>query len=298
MVLIFLQLWFVLTDKKWLIPILYEYLIILWLNVNLIISRIVPKDINGIKLIFVVILAKYSMYSPTAPYIQVIQWSKCIIYSWVEWVYEELLKCDINDFKLVQTSAGKCLEFIGLEPGLQHAHDSEFKIPPQVSASEQSLKNYEKWFAEMPTEVTQSDEDHEAAEVTALNSEDDLERSRFRTQNIPGQSNGLKLYFRLRSIKENDGHEMVFKSSGLRIQVLRNGDPAEPDLYGINIPTSLRGFISLNERREVSISIRNPRTWVPNKYFRHLLHPHMDFVWMKKFPRCFISIASQSLPVW
>ena len=139
-----------------------------------------------------------------------------------------------------------------MEPGLQHAHDSEFKIPPQVSVSPQSLKNYEKWFAEMPTEVTQPDEDHEAAELTANNGDDDLERSRFRTQNIPGQSNGLKLYFRLRPIKENDGHEMVFKSSGLRIQVLRNGDPAEPDLYGINIPTSLRGFISLNERREVS----------------------------------------------
>ena len=177
-----------------------------------------------------------------------------------------------------------------MEPGLQHAHDSEFKIPPQVSVSPQSLKNYEKWFAEMPTEVTQPDEDHEAAEVTANNGEDDLERSRFRTQNIPGQSNGLKLYFRLRPIKENDGHEMVFKSSGLRIQVLRNGDPAEPDLYGINIPTSLRGFISLNERREVRtfslISVhgfelgrglrkRPPR--LINDIFRHLLHLHMDF---------------------
>ena len=126
----------------------------------------------------------------------------------------------------------------------------------------------------MPTEVTQSDEDHEAAEVTANKGEDDLERSRFRTQNIPGQSNGLKLYFRLRPIKENDGHEMVFKSSGLRIQVLRNGDPAEPDLYGINIPTSLRGFISLNERREVR-TLKSAQ--FDDRYFQTLAPPPYGF---------------------
>ena len=80
--------------------------------------------------------------------------------------------------------------------------------------------------------------------------DNDLEKSRFRTQNIPGSSNGLSLYFRMDQQKSKT-ENINYESSGLRIQVLRYGDPAEPDLYGINIPTSLRGFISLNERREV-----------------------------------------------
>ena len=95
--------------------------------------------------------------------------------------------------------------------------------------------------------IVATSNDHDTDETT--NSENDLEKSRFRTQNIPGSSNGLRLYFRMDRQESSNNYE----SSGLRIQVLRYGDPAEPDLYGINIPTSLRGFISLNERREVFI---------------------------------------------